>query len=254
MNVMIPMIFIYLLTLLLFTVPELQAQNLVPNPSFEIFVKCPKDYNVNYRKELLPGWYMATGGTPDYFNSCTRIQVGVPQNFMGSCFAKDGNAYVGLMLLLDPPNDSVAPAKTNYREYIEARLNEPLTKGQFYLVTFYFSVGPYSTYAVNRLGAFFSEKRIGNRRSTRTLNYKPQVCMDSTKILTERQNWFAVSDTFLSNGNEQYITIGNFYDDKRTRYKTLNLEGISKVQQARIADNRIAYYFIDLVSVIKIDK
>lgn len=245
------MILIFLLILSFSYLPGLQAQNLVPNPSFEICKKCPNDYNIKYRKELIPGWYMATGGTPDYFNSCTRVQVGVPQNFMGSCFAKDGQAYIGLILLLEPPIDTTSKA-TDYREYIESKLNEPLAKDQWYRVAFYFSVAPNSTYGINRLGVYFSEKKIGNRISTRILNFKPQVSIDSTLILTEKQNWFAFIDTFKAKGNESYMTIGNFYNDKKTNYKTLDVFGISKVQQTRIAANKIAYYYIDLVSVVKI--
>ena len=230
----------------------LQAQNLVPNPSFEMFKKCPNDYNIKYRKELVTGWYMATGGTPDYFNSCTRLQVGVPQNFMGSCFAKDGWAYAGIIVLLEPSVDSTSSA-TDYREYIETKLNEPLAKNQKYCVTFYFSVAPNSTYAVNRLGAYFSENKIGNRLSTRTLNYKPQISLDSATILTEKQNWYAVTDTFCAKGNERYLTIGNFYNDRKTLYKTLDVSGISKIQQTKIAASKISYYYIDLVSVVKLD-
>lgn len=232
---------------------NVKAQNLVPNPSFETFNKCPNDYNVKYRKELVPGWYMATGGTPDYFNSCTRVQVGVPQNFMGSCFAKDGWAYAGIILLLEPSADSTSKS-TDYREYIETKLSEPLHKGGMYSITFYYAIAPYSTYAVNRLGAYLSEKKIGNKLSTRILNYKPQVNTDSIAIQTEKQAWFMVTDTVEAKGNEQYLTIGNFYNDHRTKYQTLDTNGISKVQQSRIAQNKLAYYYIDVVSVVKVSK
>jgi len=237
----------------MFSISGLMAQNLVPNPSFEQYTKCPKDYNIKYRKEFVQGWYMATGGTPDYFNSCTRFQVGVPQNFMGSCYAKDGNAYTGIIVLLTPATDSVSKP-TDYREYIETGLTEPLIKDQWYKVTFYFSIASYSTFAINRLGAYFSEKEISKRRYTRILNYKPQISMDSIKIITEKQAWFEVTDTFRACGKEKYMTIGNFYDDRRTTYKTLDAAGISKIQQSRIARDKIAYYYIDLVSVEKVNR
>jgi hypothetical protein len=78
--------------------------------------------------------------------------------------------------------------------------------------------------------------------------------MDTTQLFMEKENWYEVTDTILAKGNEQYITIGNFYDDKRTRYKPLGLEGLSRVQQARVKENQMAYYFIDLVSVTKIQE
>lgn len=230
------------------------AQNLVPNPSFEVFDKCPKDYNVDYKKILVTGWYMPTGGTPDYFNVCAKTQVGVPQNFMGNCLAKDGGAYVGLILILEPPVDTTRPAKINYREYIGAKLNEPLLKDQWYVLKFHFSIATNSTYAVNRLGVYLSEAKIGQKLQTGVLEYKPQVFMDTTQIFMEKENWYEVSDTIQAGGNEQYITIGNFYDDKHTRYKNLGMEGLSRVQQNRIKESQMAYYFIDLVSVVRVDK
>jgi hypothetical protein len=230
------------------------AQNLVPNPSFEIFDKCPKDYNVEYKKILVPGWYMPTGGTSDYFNVCAKAQVGVPQNFMGNCLAKDGGAYAGIILILEPPADSTKPAKINYREYLGTKLDHPLIKGQWYVVRFYFSIPSRSTYAVNRLGAYFSEEKIGHKLSTGVLSYKPQVYMDSVRMVTEKETWFEVVDTIQAKGNEQYMTIGNFYNDKQTRYEPLSLAGLSKIQQAKVTESQMAYYYIDWVSVTRIDR
>src|SRR6266568_4143817 len=100
------MIFRLVILIYLFTSQWMTGQNLVPNPSFEIYDKCPNQYLATYRKMLVPGWLLPTGATPDYFNSCTKIQVGVPENFMGYCFAKEGQAYAGIILLFNPPKDS----------------------------------------------------------------------------------------------------------------------------------------------------
>jgi OmpA-OmpF porin, OOP family len=228
------------------------AQNLVPNASFEEYSNCPKDYIVSYRKELVPGWFMPTGGTADYFNSCAKVQVGVPKNFMGNCPAKDGKAYAGIMVFMDP----VSPAEskqTDYREYLQAKLTEPLAKGQLYRVTFYASLASNSTYAVNRLGAYLSEDKIGNRLSTRVLDYQPQICRDTSKIVMDRDEWFAVSDTFRAKGREQYLVIGNFFSDLKTKYQSLDLSGLNKFLQARVTRDRLSYYYIDLVSVCKVE-
>jgi OmpA-OmpF porin, OOP family len=229
-----------------------QSPNLVPNPGFEVYEKCPDNYTVSYKKELVPGWFLPTGGTSDYFNSCTRIQVGVPQNFMGYCLPKDGQAYAGLILLLEPPADSTKGGKVNYREYLQSRLTGPLKKDQWYGVTFYFSVAPYSTFAINRLGAYLSEKKISKGRSTKVLAYKPQITMDTTVILTELHHWFAVTGTYKARGGEQYITIGNFYNDNETRYKPLDLTGIGSILQSKIIQNQVAYYYIDMVSIYQL--
>lgn len=238
-----------LVLLLLFINPVMRSQNLVPNPGFEDHETCPKNYIVRYVKELIPGWTLPTRGTPDYFNSCTNLQVGVPQNFMGYCLPKDGQAYAGLILLLDPDNHS--RKKTDYREYLQAQLKMPLKKDGIYRVRFYYALAPYSTFAINRLGAVLSVKKIRRRFSTRVLGYKPQIVMDTTLVI-ETQQWHSAETIFKARGGEKYITIGNFFDDVHTSYKNLDLKGLTSFMQSKIVQNQMAYYYIDLVSVEEI--
>ena len=237
---------------------SITGQNLVPNPGFEEFDKCPDNYLVTDRKFLVPGWYIPTGSTPDYFNSCTRKQVGVPQNYMGYCLPKDGQGYAGMILLFNPPADSLAPAKENYREYIEAKLISPLEKGQLYKVSFFYNIATYSTYAINRLGIYFSEEIILKKLSKALpyigiLKYKPQIVMDSSLIITERDNWHEVTGTYLAVGGEEYITIGNFYNDRGTKYKIMDSSDLSTFLQNKIRKNKLAYYYVDMVSVCKME-
>jgi hypothetical protein len=231
----------------------LHGQNLVPNPSFEDYDECPNDKLLTYHKFLVPDWYLATGATPDYFNSCARKQVGVPKNYMGYCFAKDGQAYAGLILLFAPPVDSLAPAKKNYREYIEAKLNSPLEKEKTYKFSFFYAIATYSTFAMNRLGIYISNDLILKKLSTGVLNYKPQIIMDTAVIVTGRDQWYEVSGNYTAKGGEAYITIGNFYNDRKTNYVEMDVSGMNKFMRYVIKENNRAYYYIDLVSVTKID-
>ena len=106
------------------------SQNLLPNPSFEIFTTCPVQYNTGGPLQCTP-WVPATGGTSDYFNACANpnppnLSVNVPSNFAGNQLAHTGDAYCGFYAKYTFP----------YREYVMAPLPAPLTAGQFY----YFSM------------------------------------------------------------------------------------------------------------------
>ncbi|MCE9539031.1 MAG: hypothetical protein K8R85_07425 [Bacteroidetes bacterium] len=85
-----------LFSLLIFSFTFLNAQNLVPNPSFEQYSSCP---NTECGISLAAGWYSA-GYTPDYYNSCGSpsgpFEFGVPQNAVGYQHPASGNAYVGI--------------------------------------------------------------------------------------------------------------------------------------------------------------
>lgn len=236
--------------MLLFLSPFIKndAQNLVPNFSFEEYKQCPTDLNIRYKKEIVPGWYMPSSGTADYFNFCTKVQVGVPQNFMGYCLPKDGMAYVGIILLHNPPDTFTSKGLSNYREYIQTSFTHELEKDKIYEISFYYFVASYSTYAVNRLGAYISSEKVSDKRKTTVLNFKPQVSIDTTAIDYEPDKWFLFKGEYKAKGGEKFLTIGNFYDDNCTAFKPCDLTGLSEVKQMKVRSEKIAYYYIDMVS------
>ncbi len=228
------------------------GQNLVTNPGFEEFKKCPDNFTVKYRNELVPGWMMPTKGTADYFNSCTKNQVGVPQNFMGYCLPKEGMAYAGLILLLEPPKKSTKEKPINYREYLQTELIRELVKDKAYEITFYYSVASYSTYAINRIGVYFSKEPVSNKHNSEVLNYKPQVAADSTSIKSENDVWHQFKAIYKATGGEKYITIGNFYDDNHTLFTNCDLSGLSSVKRSKVKSEQISYYYLDDFSVTEL--
>ncbi|HZV44348.1 MAG TPA: hypothetical protein VFF90_07710, partial [Saprospiraceae bacterium] len=83
---MTPFISRRILVLLSFTYFGLSgwSQNLLPNPSFEVYTTCPTNYNTGEPLQCIP-WTKATQGTADYFNVCAfGNNVGVPANYFGS--------------------------------------------------------------------------------------------------------------------------------------------------------------------------
>ena len=240
--------FLLLLFFMLFS-GFLFAQNLVPNPSFEAYEECPYDMTIYPKKKLIPHWYLPNKGTSDYFNSCTNLQVSVPENFIGNLWAYDGQAYAGIVLLEIHVEDTADEKDLNYREYLQAKLKKNLLTNQHYLVTIHYAVATYSTYAVNRLGVFFSEEKIKNRFSYQTLIYEPQISVPEDTVFTENNIWYELSDTIKADGGEQYITIGNFYPDKQTKFTILDISKLNLPLQDHIIKNGLAYYYIDMVSV-----
>ncbi len=229
-------------------IPFAKSQNLVSNPSFEIYEDCPNNYTVEAIKELIPDWKLPTKGTSDYFNSCSRFQVNVPNNFIGHMYAKDGQAYTGIILIEKPSNDSVKTKKANYREYLQTELNETLLQGKSYEVKFHYAIATYSTFAVNNIGIHISTEKI-KLRGSKVLNYSPQIKANKNVLNTTKDMWFEVTDTLIAQGGEKYLTIGNFFTDTNTQYLTLNTSDIRQTLKETIAENKIAYYYIDMVSV-----
>src|SRR5687767_3985403 len=79
---------------------NINAQNLVPNPGFDINNGCPTQIG---QVDLSDGW-VNWGITPDYFHSCsntTSPSYGMPQNARGFQEAHSGQSYMGLFTFSD---------------------------------------------------------------------------------------------------------------------------------------------------------
>ena len=176
-------------------------------------------------------WKAPTCGTPDYYNPMEvnpfpYFNVSVPTNrYASNTPAHTGNAYGGFLTL---------SLVANSREYIQSPLKCALVTGQLYNVSFYTSTASLlATMQSNNIGAYLSTSTSFNNFST--TNYlsgiTPQV--NATSIINNPGTWTQVAGTMTGAG-EQYITLGNFYDDPNT------------LPYPPVGD---AYYFVDDISV-----
>src|SRR5690606_27417629 len=100
--------------LIKFCACSLQAQNLIPNPSFEDTV------HLNFDFKEANDWFHPTNSESEYytiFHNQKRVDWGVPQNLGGYQYAKSGRAYIGLRMY--PLDNNIVAQK---RDYIQAKL------------------------------------------------------------------------------------------------------------------------------------
>ncbi len=224
--------------LTLFSIQYSLAQiNLVPNPSFEDTTRCPNNVTQLNRTKK---WYCPTTGTTDYFNMCSILppsynNVGVPQNLGGFQNAFDGNAYIGLMA-----SESVT-WNIIYREYASIKLKSSLVAGTQYFASLYVNLADSSRYATSRLGMLFSTDSI-TKTTYDTIGRIPQVQNPSGFFLQDKVNWVQIKGSFIADGGERFLTIGNFYDYVNT--DTLYVAG-----GASTNFYNFPYYYIDAVTV-----
>lgn len=218
------------------------AQNLVPNPSFEEVSRCPNSFSDDKNDFIIPGWESPSAGTPDHFHSCSWGEADVPFNWAGSSNARTGKAYAGMYVWNKRDDDK------SYREYIQCELAEPLTGGESYILEFYYKLAPYSVYASNRLGMAVTQHSIMLSHD-QVIEELPQlsVVLDTTS-LTPNDKWVRARMEYKSTGGERFVTIGNFFDNKETKFKRFPFRyGKSSMLSTS------AYYYIDDVSVKSID-
>jgi hypothetical protein len=228
--------------IILFTVvlnmtdPVLRAQNLVPNPGFELYDTCPNSYSYLYYASPWFQPHIYAGNTTNSCSSelynacCVSGNVGVPNNSPGVQSAEDGVGYAGIRCYQDT---------TNYREYLEIELANPMIADSGYCVEFYVSLAEISKHAIGNIGAYFSADSLLDPSYGKAIDYvNPQVENPSANYLSDKTNWMLVSGSFIAQGGERFMTIGNFH-------KPVNTD--SQPVAGGVVD--MAYYYIDDVSV-----
>jgi len=143
---------IYTLLITLFTICGLQAQNLVPNPSFEDTVFCP----TNLVQVDACQYWMNFGNSPDYYNGCSPAGLRPPDMYFGFQYPHSGNAITGLITY----QWQFGPDWPNYREFIGVELLYSLEIGQKYYMSFFVNCAGYlpnwQIIGANKIGIRFS--------------------------------------------------------------------------------------------------
>lgn len=214
-----------------------KAQNLIPNGSFENTQRCTNSiaaFNLNVLHWTSP----TTSGTTDLFNTCGVGLVGVPDNNKGKQYAYQGENYAGLYVY----------HKDNYREYAQNQLTEPLEKGTSYTLSFYISLAEESDYAIKNIDVLFTESdfRISTSRDLSRKQLKKNgianyslIKINNNQFYNNKVSWVQVRTTFIANGREQFLTIGNF--EKNSRTDKLRVKGHNY--------SNMSYYFLDAVEL-----
>ena len=213
------------------------AQNLVPNGSFEDYRTCPGSFSEGPQDLNVNAWRSASLGSPDYYNTCSEGEASVPYNWAGVSDAFDGYGYTGIYTWMDLPKD--------YREYLHCKLTQPLIRDSVYRVEFHYKLSSYSKFSTDRIGLLLSDS-IRKYPHDRPLGIAPTISFVKDSALTpETGSWEIAFAEYKARGNEQFLTIGNFADNRQTGSYHIRFRPES---QPMLASS--AYYYIDDVKVI----
>ena len=218
---------------------QAQDDNLVPNGSFENGdAKKLKAYG--QLEEFTTDWFSYTDAPLDWFSTEVKSEkVAVPANSYGEEEPKDGNRYAGFRA---HTKNAKLP-----RTYMEVRLSENLEDNQMYCVSFDISLSDLSKYAVNGIGAYFSDRKE-SQPNLGIVARDPQVKHRADKVMQLTDGWETVCGTIVGSGTEEYMAIGCFNGSRDLEeVKMRKPNGVVGVQQMH------AYYYIDNVSVVPVD-
>lgn len=202
---------------------DILAQNLVPNPGFELFYDCPTGLRqLNKTKK----WYAGNTGTPEYFRTDCKFTNGEPNS---------GRGFTGLILF---------GGYTDAIEYIGVELNDTLKEGVQYCGAFHIRAADSYMY-IDQIGMFISEKKEYVDMWAPIFK-SAQILSQYSKPIVPELGWLKVSAEFIATGNERFVTIGNFAEPDR-HVKSIN----EFSSNGGLGWN--SYYLVDDVSIIEIE-
>ncbi|MCB9163700.1 MAG: T9SS type A sorting domain-containing protein [Flavobacteriales bacterium] len=188
--------------------------NLVPNAGFEESDTCT---TMDFGVEGPLNWHSANG-TPDHLQSCVPYGAfnGLPMNFLTFQESFEGSSCVGVQTYHQS-------GSTEYREWIQAALLEPMVIGQTYYCSFRANAAfggnaeyPTIWLASDKVGMIFTMQdrmwEVGDPYPVPP-NYAhfmyPQVLADTV-------GWTLVSGSFVADSAYQYVMIGQFFSNALT--------------------------------------
>ena len=217
MKTLLPVLFTCLLAISFQT----SAQELVPDPGFEMMKKKPS--KTNNQVSCTQHWRGPTFAGTDYYHASAEKHAGTPKNIFGKQQPHSGKAYGGICI------------HKKYIEHLATALKDTLVKGQNYLVEFYISRAERSIGSVKEFGVLFT-KKIWYSNSQAGIPVKPSVDHARKRKYRNKREWTKLSAVYTADGTETTLIVG-YFNYKRPKGQRV-----------------FCHYYIDDVSVTPIEK
>jgi OmpA-OmpF porin, OOP family len=195
------------------------GNNFIGNYSFELSKNDGYFNNeiLSVTDTFIHHWYSATG-TPDYFRNMKSE-------------ARTGDKFCGIRVY----------SQSEYLEYMENQLKQPLLAGHKYCSRVYFRLNPASGLATDAIGFKFDTALLKFYYRATVLPV-PDIINKPGQILTEKSRWMQLTGLYTAKGGERFFTVGGF--------KAL---GAQNAKQVNPDKKQEAYYVIDDVFVWEVD-
>jgi hypothetical protein len=211
---------------------QAQIANYVSNGGFEKVVPSVSPPEATYWRAI---------DSTKYFGG-TLSKILPPFNVPLSSFAyqwpKEGNNYF-ISTFFYSTGQAIRGYPLNRLKYI-------LNPGTTYCVKFYYNTTNQSSYGIDGIGAYFGNSQMDTiTNCTKALTYiSPQVQNITGNVITDTLNWIPITGTFVANGTEKYMVLGNFKSDALTNTVLINPTNLPEV---------FCEVLLDAVSCIDID-
>ena len=225
------------------------SQNLIPNPSFELYSTCPNSDNsfpvLNWNRVLpVDNSYFSN----PYRNVCSAVLGNmVPQSFTGYQNAFDGNGYIRTSYSYYSNTNGL----NNKTEHFYVRLLEDLVPGREYKFKIHLNVADNSKVSLPGFGAWFVTDSTQYVINNPVIQYKSNVMVYGTPqvhfstAVLDKDNWVLLEANFIAAASYKYMMIG-FFDANPS---SINFHDYNNPNHAQNPT-----FYIDSVSVEEVAK
>ncbi|MBL0127113.1 MAG: T9SS type A sorting domain-containing protein [Flavobacteriales bacterium] len=183
----------------------LNAQNLIPNPSFE---EMDGSCEGGAYYGILADWVSPNcGGPGGYFHSCSGANgfpnANVPVNLWGAQDAAEGSAYLGITTYQH--NSPLL-----LQSYPTVALEQALIAGVEYCMSIRINLAGRSAYRTRNLSVIFSWLYPSACGGNDTINWPTEAQIVFNTEAIDTTDWTVLAGSFTAIGGEQYLTMGDF--------------------------------------------
>ena len=237
--------------------------NLIPNPSFEDYKSVPSTLG---ELDSCQNFYTVFGSV-DYYTANSPQNIGlycgvrIPNNLTGFQYARTGLAYIGMISFRKFPTSLGYPIFSNYFEMFGVKLKSKLLPKHVYDFEMFYNHANLSQSINNQLSVYFSSNQYSlvtgaflptsqDWYDSNINNINPQINFDSTQFLNnDTLNWISYKGCFIAEGNEEFMTIGDFRDARFNKTQTTTNTYSPTMCVQSTAPSDITYLYIDDLSL-----
>ena len=213
---------------------QVRAQNLILNPSFEEYYRCPDQISqIEYCKH----WYNK-GGTPDFYHKCGFYKMeNVKFEYTQDPYDGSGVCGIGISWPFRLRYDTI------FKEYCMGTLSDPTTNGAYYFKVYILSNPENRT---NHLGVYFTKDTIPEFNGY-ARNITPQLLFN--EWIGSYPSWKMQAGCVEDIPGSRYFTIGNFQvagtdsvefrDIDFSNFIHLDALGLYKIPEYKMSDTTI---------------
>ncbi|MFN4811471.1 MAG: hypothetical protein ACK5JQ_02680, partial [Bacteroidota bacterium] len=139
-------------------------------------------------------------------------------------------------------------AQNDFKDYISGKIEGSMNAGKTYCGKMYVSLVDTCNTACHNMGMFYSSFIPTGAFGQNLNNYTPQIANNTfANSLSSQIDWTLIKGSFVADGTEQYITIGNFTPSINSDTSKLNTPAIAPPNCINAS-----YYYLDDVSLIEL--